>query len=191
MLTQEKIAKNAAKLFKTGETYGFMTQDLIEFLGVDMVKAPASTHKDMYNAYEGGLIQHLLTVAKYATNVNETLSDEMKVSKDSLLKVCLLFQIGKAKLYKPCESQWHRDNQGKMYEFNSDSIPLRVGEKSVLYALSHGVKLTDEEASAIINHDKSDDDLQAKYHNTLLGDILKMANTLAIKEAQFEYNKPF
>ncbi len=31
-----------------------------------------------------------------------------------------------------------------------------------------------------------DDDLQAKYHNSLLGDVIKMANTLAIKESQLE-----
>jgi hypothetical protein len=52
--------------------------------------------------------------------------------------------------------------------------------------LSHGVKLTDEEISAIVNFDKTDDDLQAKYHNSLLGDVIKMANTLAIKESQLE-----
>jgi hypothetical protein len=40
-----------------------------------------------------------------------------------------------------------------------------------------------------MNFDKSEDDLQAKFHNSLLGDLLKMANTLAIKEYQFENNK--
>jgi hypothetical protein len=186
MLTQEKITKNAAKYFKTGETYDFMPQGLVELLGVDMIKAPASTHKNMYNAFEGGLIEHLLTVAKYAMNINETLPENMKLTKESILKVALLHQIGKAKLYVPCESQWHRDNQGKMYEFNPNITALKLGERSIVYALSHGVKLTDEEISAIVNFDKTDDDLQAKYHNSLLGDIIKMANTLAIKESQLE-----
>lgn len=101
MLTQEKITKNAAKYFKTGETYDFMPQGLVELLGVDMIKAPASTHKNMYNAFEGGLIEHLLTVAKYAMNINETLPENMKLTKESILKVALLHQIGKAKLYVP------------------------------------------------------------------------------------------
>jgi len=189
MLTQEKITKNAAKYFKTGETYGFMSNELIEFLGVDIVKAPASTHKDMCNAFEGGLIEHLLTVAKYAMNINDTLPETMRLSKDSLLKVCLLHQIGKCRMYVPCTSQWHKDNQGKMYDYSSDNLPIKIGEMSVAYALSHGVKLSDDELVAIMNFDKSEDDLQVKFHNSLLGDLLKMANTLASKEAQFENNK--
>jgi hypothetical protein len=73
-----------------------------------------------------------------------------------------------------------------MYEFNPNITALKLGERSIVYALSHGVKLTDEEISAIVNFDKTDDDLQAKYHNSLLGDVIKMANTLAIKESQLE-----
>ena len=188
MLTQEKITKNAAKYFKTGETYGFMPSELMEFLGVDIVKAPASTHENMCNAFEGGLIEHMLTVAKYAMNINDTLPETMRISKDSLLKVCLLHQIGKSRMYVPCTSQWHKDNQGKMYDYSSDNLPIKVGELSVSYALSHGVKLSDDELVAIMNFDKSEEDLQAKFHNSLLGDLLKMANTLAIKEAQFDRN---
>jgi hypothetical protein len=131
----------------------------------------------------------MLTVAKYAMNINDTLPETMRISKDSLLKVCLLHQIGKSRMYIPCTSQWHKDNQGKMYDYSSENLPIKVGELSVSYALSHGVKLSDDELVAIMNFDKSEDDLQAKFHNSLLGDLLKMANTLAIKEYQFENNK--
>ena len=57
---------------------------------------------------------------------------------------------------------------------------MRVSERSVFYATSHGINLTEEEYIAILNFDKVDDKM-AEYHNTMLGDLLKMGATLAIK----------
>jgi hypothetical protein len=179
-LEQEKIVANTKKYFDTTTKLGFMTEDLIKFLGESFIKAPASTMTDLYNAFEGGLIDHLLRVTSYAVKFNNALPEEEKVDQNSLIKVCLLHQIGKANLYKPCESEWHRKNQGKMYEFNSDVSSMRVGERSVYYAMSHGVKFTEEEYSAILNFDKNDDKM-SEYHNSTVGDLLKTAALFAIK----------
>ena len=67
-----------------------------------------------------------------------------------------------------------------MYEFNEDLTSMRVGERSVYYVMSHGIELTEEEYTAIINLDKSDDKM-AEYHNSMLGDLLKTATIFAIK----------
>jgi hypothetical protein len=136
-----------------------------------------------HNAFEGGLIDHLLKVAKYAIGINNSLPEDERVDQTSLLKVCLLHGIGKAKLYTPCTSEWHRKNQGKMYEFNEDLVSMRVGERSAYYAISHGVSLTEEEFTAILFFDKTDDKM-SEYHNTMLGELLKMGNILAIKNAR-------
>jgi hypothetical protein len=181
-LTKENVAKNYQKFCTTGEKYGFLTADLKEFLGVDILTAPASTMTSLHNAFEGGLIAHILTVTKYAVKINDTLPDALKVNLESLIKVCCLHQIGKAKLYIPCIEDW-RSKRGEIYIFNDDIKPsMRVSERSALYCLSNGVKLTDEEYGAIISFDKGDDDKQSKYYNSMLGDILKIANILAIKE---------
>lgn len=179
-LKAEQIAKNTRKYFQTATDLGFMNEDLMTFLGEDIIKAPASTMKSLHNAFEGGLIDHLLTVTKYAVNFNNSLPEDERVNQESLIKVCFLHQIGKAKMYKPCLSEWHRNNQGKMYEFNEDIVSMRVGERSLHYAFSHGVKLTDVEFSAILMFDKSDDKM-AEYHNSTLGDLLKSASVFAIK----------
>ena len=179
-LEQEKIVANAKKYFDTATKLGFMNEDLMKFLGEAFIKAPASTMADLHNAFEGGLIDHLLRVGSYAVKFNNSLPEEERVDQNSLLKVCLLHQIGKAHLYKPCESEWHRKNQGKMYEFNDDISSMRVGERSIYYAMSHGIKFTEEEYTAIINLDKNDDKM-AEYHNSMLGDLLKTAAILAIK----------
>jgi hypothetical protein len=179
-LEQSKIIANTKKYFDTANKHGFMTDDLMKFLGEDLIKAPATNLTSLYGAYEGGLIEHMLRVAKYAVAVNNSLSEDERVDMSSLLKVCLLHQIGKTKLYIPCTSDWHIKNQGKMYDYNNDLTSMRVGERSVYYAQTNGVKLTEEEYYAIISYDKTEDKM-ADYHNSLLGELLKMGNTLAIK----------
>jgi hypothetical protein len=183
MIKQEQIVKNTKKYFQTAQEQGFMTEELMNFLGESFIKAPASTMADLHNAFEGGLIDHLLRVTKYAVSLNESILPEtLKIAKKDIIKVCFLHQIGKAHLYVPCTSEWHIKNQGKMYEFNNELTSMRVGERSAYYAMSHGVSLTDEEYQSIINFDKDDSDLQSKYHTSILGNLLKMANELAIME---------
>ena len=182
-LEQERIVANTKKYFDTATKLGFMTDELTTFLGEDFIKAPATNMADFHNAFEGGLIEHLLNVAKYAVLINKSLPEDEKVDQNSLVKVCLLHQIGKAKLYKPCESEWHRNNQGKMYEFNNDLISMRISERSVYYITSHGVNLTEEEYAAILNFDKTDDKM-AEFHNSMIGELLKMGSVLAIKSQE-------
>lgn len=182
-LEKERIVSNTKKYIDTATKLEFMTNELLAFLGDDFIKAPASTMESLHNAFEGGLIEHSLNVAKYAVLINKSLPDDEKVDQNSLVKVCLLHQIGKAKLYKPCESEWHRKNQGKMYEFNDGVISMRVGERSIYYATKYGVKLTEEEYVGILNHDKNDDKM-AEYHNSKVGELLKMGNVLAINSVR-------
>lgn len=187
MLKQEQIVKNTKKYFQTAKDLGIMNDEFMTFLGEDFIKAPASTMKDLFNAFEGGLIDHLLNVTKYAVIFNNALPEEERVDQKTLIRTCLLHQIGKSKLYKPCTSEWHRTNQGKMYEFNDELTSMRVGERSVYYALSHGIELTEEEYSAIIMFDKTDDKM-AEYHNTMLGDLLKTASLFATKHEKKKNN---
>jgi hypothetical protein len=179
-LEKEKIVANAKKYFETATKLGFMNEGFMNFLGADFIAAPASTMESLNNAFEGGLIDHSLRTASYAVKCNNSLPSEEQVDQNSLVKICLLYQIGKAKLYLPCTSEWHRKNQGKMYEFNEDLVSMRISERSIYYAMTHGINFTEEEYSAILMFDKTDDKM-AEYHNSSLGDLLKMGNMFAIK----------
>jgi hypothetical protein len=182
-LEQKKIVENTKKYFETATKLGFMNDEFMNFLGQSFITAPASSLTEYHNAFEGGLIDHLLRVGSYAVKINNSLPEDEKVDQTSLLKVCLLHQIGKANLYIPCTSEWHRKNQGKMYEFNQDLVSMRVGERSVYYALSHGIILSEEETSAILNFGKIDDRM-SEYHNSMVGELLRMGSVLAIKHEQ-------
>ena len=182
-LEKEKIVANAKKYFETATKLGFMNDELTSFLGEAFIIAPASSMASYHNSFEGGLIDHLLNVTKYAVLINKSLPANEQVNQDSLVKVCFLHQLGKSKLYTPCTSEWHRKNQGKMYEFNDDLTSMRVGERSVYYATAHGVKFTEEEFVAILNFDKNDDKM-SDFHNTMVGRLLKMGSELAIQHEQ-------
>jgi hypothetical protein len=179
-LEQSKVVSNSTKYFETATKLGFMNNEFMTFLGAEFIAAPASTLTSLHNAFEGGLVDHLLKVAKYAVMFNNALPENERVDQNSLLKVCLLHQVGKAHLYKECTSKWHRENQGKMYEFNEDLTSMRISQRSVYYAMSNGINFTEEEVAAIYMFDAVDDKM-AEYHNSTLGDLLKMGNLFAIK----------
>jgi len=179
-----KIEKNKEKFLETSEKYKVFNEELLNFLGEDLFTSPASNMESMYNAFPGGLIDHLLKVTKYAIFINNCLPEKLRTHQSSIIKVCFLHQIGKTKLFTFCESEWHRKNQGKMYEFNEDLISMRVGERSIYYCMLNGVKLEEEEYQAIVNFDKSDDDKQSKWYSSPLTTILRQANELSIIECK-------
>tara|TARA_Y100001937_G_C7070402_1_gene308090 strand:- start:554 stop:1129 length:576 start_codon:yes stop_codon:yes gene_type:complete len=186
---KEKINKNNQTFLEKNELYGILTKELLEYLGEDLLTAPASTMKSLHNAFPGGLIDHILKTTKYAIGINKLLPTGMEVEAQSIVKVCFLHQIGKTFLYKWCESEWHRNNQGKMYEFNEELTSMKIGERSVYYAMKYGVKLSEEEYQAIVNYDKPEDDKQSKWYGSTLSTILKQANELAIIEEKNSYNE--
>ena len=186
---KDKILKNKQTFLEKNELYGILNKELLDYLGEDLLTAPASTMTSLHNAFPGGLIDHVLKTTKYAIGINKLLPDSMSVDAQSIVKVCFLHQIGKTFLYKWCESEWHRNNQGKMYEFNEELISMKIGERSVYYAMKYGIKLSEEEYQAIVNYDKPEDDKQSKWYGSTLSTILKQANELAIIEEKNNYNE--
>tara|TARA_R100001460_G_scaffold66289_3_gene106695 strand:+ start:183 stop:764 length:582 start_codon:yes stop_codon:yes gene_type:complete len=186
---KDKILKNKQTFLEKNELYGILNKELLDYLGEDLLTAPASTMTSLHNAFPGGLIDHVLKTTKYAIGINKLLPDSISVDAQSIVKVCFLHQIGKTFLYKWCESEWHRNNQGKMYEFNEELISMKIGERSVYYAMKYGIKLSEEEYQAIVNYDKPEDDKQSKWYGSTLSTILKQANELAIIEEKNNNNE--
>ena len=179
---KDKILKNKEIFLEKNKLYDILTQELLDFLGEDLITAPASSMTSLHNAFPGGLIDHILKTTKYAIGINKLLPQNIVVEAHSIVKVCFLHQIGKTFLYVWNESEWHRKNQGKIYEYNEELVSLKIGERSAFYALKYGVKLNEEEYQSIVNYDKPDDDKQSKWYGCTLSTILKQANELAIIE---------
>jgi hypothetical protein len=182
MLTKEKIIKNSNKFNDTGVKHGFINDKLIELLGIEFFSAPACTTTNLYGAYEGGLINLILTITKHAISINELLPENKKVNQKSLIKVCFLHQIGKAKMYSEQKSQWHRDNKGEFYTFNDDLLSLSVAERSIYYLMEAGISLTEDETFAIFNYNSDFSGRPLTRDGEKLASILKVAIMMAIIE---------
>jgi len=180
MLNKETILKNKQRLIETSDKYGVLNESLFNFLGEDLFTAPASTSLNMYGAYPGGLVEHILNASKYSVKINDLFPENLRQETSSILKCTILSQLGKVFLFKPNQSEWHKTNLGKMYEFNDELISMRVGERSAFYCSTHGIELNEEEFQTIMNSDKGDDDLQSKYHTTPLGQVVKMGFEMEI-----------
>jgi hypothetical protein len=190
MITIETIQENKKKFLTTVKGYNICTKELIDKLGdLGLFDAPASTMLSLHNAFPGGLIDHLLRVTGYALKLNELLPENLKQTKESVIRVSLLHSIGKVGLYTPCKSDWHIKNQGKMYEFNESLTSMTISERSLFYIMSNnnGSMLTDVEYQAIANYDKNTSDKMSEWHTASLGEILKMAIKLAIMEEKTKY----
>lgn len=166
--------------------YDVGNDSLLALLGEELFTSPASTMTHLHNAFNGGLVDHLLRVAKYAVHINNFLPPLLKQNMNSVMRVALLSEIGKVGAYRPCTSEWHRKNQGKMYELIDDNVTLHVGERSIYYINQAGIQLLEKEFQAILGHDKPSDDIMKKWHGEVITVILRMAIELAIIEEKSE-----
>lgn len=185
MIKKEIIQKNKSDFYSVVKAYKICDVIFIDILAdMGLFESPASTMLNLHNAFPGGLVDHLLRVAKYAINMNDTLPNTLQQKKESLIRVSLLHSIGKVGLYTPCKSEWHIKNQGKMYEFNEKLTSMTVGERSIFYLISNGFgnEINDLEYQAILNHDKPQSDKMSEWHTSVLGELLKIAIKLSIIE---------
>lgn len=182
MLTEEKILKNVKKFNDTGIKYEVVNDELMGLLGEAFIKAPCTSSESFYNAYDGGLIQHILNVTKHAIAVNSALPESKQVATEPLIRVCLIHQIGKTSMFVEQTSKWYRENRGEMYTWNEEVLSLGTAERSVFYALKSGIALTEDEVYAIHNFNSD----FAQKPMTKLGEklaaILKVANQIAVIE---------
>lgn len=180
MLKAEEIKHNQDIFTERYNKY-IGNQQLLDYLGDDFFTAPASHRTDLYNAFPGGLVDHILRMTTHAVKLNNNLPEILKVDNTSLIKVCFLSQIGKTFMYQVNDSQWHVKN-GMPYKYVDNLVSMHVGERSIFYINSiSDIALSEEEYQAVLNLGKTDDK-QAEFHTEMLGEILRMANIIAIKE---------
>jgi hypothetical protein len=178
-LTEEKIESNAKTYFKTGEKYGFINDAFIENYGEAMMEAPYSKTEEGHNCFNGGLIDHIIKMTKHALAINENLSEDKVVEKETLIKVCFLHQIGKANMFTPNDSKWHLD-RGINYEFNDETVALPVGSKSLEIANECGIELSTSEHQAIALYGSEFGNRDFNHDSVRIGAIIKAANLLTI-----------
>ena len=122
-------------------------------------KAPASTK--FHLNYEGGLLEHSMNVCDMALELREVMIRKKEGLRDSLPKesviiAALLHDVCKADIYKPAVKR-QKNEHGVWcdvpgYDVDYSNFPVGHGEKSVIWLLQNGLKLTADEIMAIRWH---------------------------------------
>jgi hypothetical protein len=122
---------------------------------------PASTSPDKHNAYEGGLLDHSVSVAGLLQSLNRMLGDawhkEGVYSKESCLIVGLFHDLHKAfdgygRPYYLESYNKDGSRSKKPYEVNKNIVKLAGGYVS-LRIIEQFVPMLEDEAQAIAHHD--------------------------------------
>lgn len=186
MLSNKQLEFNKTKFTETNLKYNIFSLELENFLGEDFYIAPATSSLEMYGAYPGGLLHHLIKSCTYAINVNKLLPEKIQVDVKSIVRTIFLSQIGKVFMFKLNTNEWEIKNRKQVYTFNENDLKLKTGERSLFYLMKYGVEINENEFHAILALDKMEDDKIIKFVPTTLSQIVKVGFTLAITEEKNE-----
>lgn len=182
MLSTQQMESNKDIFKKTNLKYGVFNNELEEFLGEAFYYAPATSTIDMYGAYPGGLLHHLIRSCNYAIKTNELLPEKLRVNPNEIVRSLFLSQIGKVFMFELNKNEWEIKNRGMIYTFVEDDLKMKTGEKTLFYLMKYNVDLTQNEYHAIVSLDKMEDDKINKMTPSTLTQILKIGFNLAIME---------
>ena len=154
-----------------------IVSNLVAVLGEENIKnASYATTSDTGLAFAGSYVDTVLSLAEYASKINELLPLDKKTENAKIYKICLLSQIAKVQMFIPNNDDWQIKKQGKIYTFASLPGALRVGERSLLICNNAGIKFTEEEFEAMRIIDKvKEEDNYSKYYSSALTVVIKQA----------------
>ena len=160
-------------------------EQLIEFIkSTDFFEAPASTR--FHGNFEGGLLQHSLSVYNILKEKVKKLPIDIKFNDDTIKIVALLHDICKVNFYK-IDYRNAKNELGVWekvpYYTVDDTIPYGHGEKSVMMITEY-MKLTPEEKYSIRWHMGYTE--PKELYNTIGAAYKKYPLALLIQEADLE-----
>ena len=83
-------------------------------------------------AYPGALIVHINLFTSITERLVKMVAGTFpNISRESLLKVCVIQHLSKIVMYEPNDNQWEIDKRGMLYKFAETEGCLKFGERSV------------------------------------------------------------
>ena len=147
-----------------------------------MMMAPASGVEHFHNCFIGGYVDHVLRVMECSANLynlwKKMGADMSGYTTEELAFSALNHDLGKIgdmnhEYYVPNPSEWHRKNQGKIYNVNPDIQNMSVPHRSLWLLQEFSIKYSQNEMIAIMTHDGLYDDGNATYLKTWDKDRIK------------------
>lgn len=154
-ITFDNLEDNYAALFELLDGRKEQIIKFKEFIEKETswLTSPASTR--FHLNCERGLLLHSVGVAYAALKIKNSLAAD--ITDESIVVTALFHDLGKVgypgkPYYLPNDNQWEIDRRGITYKINPEVVTMNLAVRS-LYLISNRVKLTDEEAQAIVAHD--------------------------------------
>jgi len=145
---------------------------MYETLEERMIAAPASGIEHYHNCFAGGYVDHVLRVLNCSIKLHGAWSsmgaNVTGYSREELLFAALNHDLGKVgdllnDYYVPNPSDWHRKNQGKIYDINPEIQNMSVPHRSLWLLQNFNIKYSQNEMIAIMIHDGMYDDGNVSY----------------------------
>jgi hypothetical protein len=123
-----------------------------------MMFTPASGIVYYHNAFPGGYVLHILNVTRFALKLHDLYNEigmhTSEYTKENIVFSALHHDLGKIgdmtnDYYIPNESEWHRKNQGKIYEYNKNIHYMGVTDRTFWLLSQFNIKLNELEFLSI------------------------------------------
>ena len=161
-LSAEQLLENWNKLigyipqYFEGERKEKLTE-MYEHFQDRMMYAPASGREHYHNAFPGGYVMHIINVTESCLKIAK-LWEEMGATPDwteeNIVFCAMHHDLGKVgdmeqDYYVPNPSEWHRINQGKIYDFNKNLNYMTVTDRACYLLMKINVDMTEQEYIAM------------------------------------------
>ncbi len=118
-----------------------------------MMLAPASSTDYFHNSWPGGYIDHVMNITEAGKKLFKLYEDfgfKLTYNVDDVVFCTMHHDLGKLgsleeDYYRPNPSEWHRINQGKMYEVNPNLHNMTVTDRAVYTLSQFGVTYSEQE----------------------------------------------
>ena len=141
--------------------------------------SPASTRFHLNETQ--GLLAHSVGVTETLLKLREAVAPQ--ISEESCIVVALFHDLGKIGTfdipnYIPNDNQWEVEKRNKKFKNNPDLVYMGIAQRSI-FLISQHIKLTDEEAQAILYHDGQyiEANKEVAHRECLLLLLLQFADT--------------
>jgi hypothetical protein len=178
-LSIEQMADNLAKFYSLIDKYISAPRkdkllEMYKDIEETLATSPASTKISHHNAFAGGYLDHIIRVTEAAL-VFEKVWDKFGQNKnyttEELAFSALNHDLGKLgtndePVYIPNQSQWHKENQGLMFNYNPAITHMRIAERSLFVLQKYGIQVSENEFLAIRLHDGLYEEANKQYYIT-------------------------
>lgn len=179
MLTDEQKLKNLSIFFKKLNDSGVDTTSLQEKYESQLLNASFALTNETFSAYDGSLLHIVLRMlTPCALQLNNIYHESIKVSTETLVKVCLLHQISKSLMFTPNDNEWEVKNRGMVYKYAPYDFAFKMGMRSLMMCYECNIELTPMEIEALTILDRYDNDEQARFRCNVISMIIRQANEI-------------